>query len=675
MQEDTKNRFDEKRPFDVVRAEDFGEALYEFYEPLEKLIRRVSGVDIIGSRPVFLIGGRGTGKTMVLKFLSIDMQLKYFIKHSLNHHKLEEELSPEEMKAFLKSKSFIGIYLRFRTIEYDYMKGEVALLFIPYLSIKVAEQIFKFLNVFKSSGLISDNAEARICEYFINQVTEPKLRIEKNSFSSALRLIKEDILQKFDVIFEKSSYCSMDEIKKVMSIPVIVAKNMIFGLSDFVFGELQFLRGKNLFILLDELEYLNDYQKQCIGKLIKDSDETPVIFKVGTRYMPKILPVGESGEVLQEIHDFRAINITDALNAAHSGKKRDYCNLIKNILNKRLAKSDEFKNKGVSDIDQLFPNVSIEDEAVELVKNREKHWDKFRTFLKGTKSGENALNVIGCLKYPNNPIAEKLNMLLYYRGYEPVIIRKMCEEFEKGKNDQYLRLYQKNALNLLFQLYNDYRSEKKYVGIDVFIHLSSGIIRNAIELCNQALNTATNYGYEPAKEKPVEVDYQDMGVKHHAELQYDDITRIPGNLGMQVQDFINEIGTIFRELHLTPDLIEPEPTHFETSYSKIPSDAKSIFDAALNYSYLQKKPPMDPKLKYETKKDDFLINRVLAPYFNISYRVRGRTLISPLEIHNLILGSAQEKRKTRKDIIRQRRRKQKFEAPFQQTLIDLDEVD
>ena len=630
-------------------------------------------MDITGSRPVFLIGGRGTGKTMVLKFLSVDMQLKYFIRNSLNHDKLEGQLSPEEMKAFLRTRSFIGIYLRFRTIEYDYMKGEVAQLFIPYLSIKVAEQIFEFLNVFKCSGLVSDNVETRICEYFTNQVTEPKLRIE-NSFHSALKLIKEDILQRFEAIFEKSSYCSMDEIKKAISIPVIIAKNVIFGLSDFVFGELEFLRKKNLFILLDELEYLNDYQKQCIGKLIKDSDETSVIFKVGTRYMPKILPVGESSEVLQEPHDFRAINITDALNAAHSGKKRDYCTLIKNILNKRLAKSNEFKNKGINDMEQLFPNVSIEDEAVELVDNREKHWDKFRTFLKETKSEEKASNVIDCLKYPSNPIAEKLNMLLYYRGYEPVIIKKMCEEFEKGENDQYLLLYQKNALNLLFQLYSDYRSEKKYAGIDVFIHLSSGIIRNAIELCNQALNTANNYGYEPAKKKPVEVDYQDMGVKHHAELQYDDITRIPGNLGMQVQDFINEIGTIFRELHLAPDLIEPEPTHFETSYSKIPSDAKIVFDAALNYSYLQKKPPMDPKLKFETKKDDFLINRVLAPYFNISYRVRGRTLISPLEIHNLILGSDEEKKKTRKDIIRQRRRKEKFEAPFQKVLIDLDEV-
>jgi hypothetical protein len=672
MQEDTKNRFDEKRPFDVVRAEDFGEALFEFYEPLEKLIRRVSGVDITGSRSVFLIGGRGTGKTMVLKFLSIEMQLKDFIKNSHNHDKLKEELSLEEMEAFLRSKSFVGIYLRFRTTEYDSMKGEVALLFMPYLSIKVAEQIFKFLSIFKTSGLVSDKIETEICEYFINQIIEPKLRIE-NTFRGALKSIKEDILRRFETVFEKSSYSSIDEIKKVIGIPVIIAKNVIFGLSDFVFGELVFLRKKNLFILLDELEYLNDYQKQYIGKLMKDSDETSVIFKVGTRYMPQILPVGESGEVLQEPHDFRAINITDALNAAHSGKKRDYCTLIKNILNKRLAKSNEFKNNGINDIEQLFPNVSIEAEAVELVNNREKHWEKFMTFLKKKKSEENVLNVIDCLKYPSNPIAEKLNMLLYYRGYQPVKIRKMCEEFEK--NEQYLRLYQKNALNLLFQLYNDYRSEKEYVGIDVFIHLSSGIIRNAIELCNQALNTAYNYGYEPAIGKPVEIAYQDMGAKHHAELQYDDITRIPGNLGMQVQDFINEIGTIFRELHLNPDLIEPEPTHFETIYSKIPSDAKKVFDAALNYSYLQKKPSMDPKLKYETKKDDFLINRVLAPHFKISYRVRGRTLISPLEIHNLIVGSDEEKKKTRKDIIRQRRRKQKFEGPVQKVLIDLDEVD
>lgn len=684
MEKYIKSRFDEKRPFDVVRAEDFGGDLYEFYEPLEELIRKVSAVDITGSRPVFLIGGRGTGKTMVLKFLSLEMQLKDFIKNTLNQNKSIEELSVEEMKEFLDSKKFIGIYLHFRTTEYDSMKGEVARLFKPYLSMKIAEQILKSLKIFKSSGMISNEHEIKIAEYFIGQIKEPKPRV-KNSFDGSLKLIRENIISQLETIFEKSSYCSVDEIKRDYSIPVVISKNIIFGLSDFIFTELDFLNGKNLFILLDELEYLNDYQSRCIGQLIKDSDETSVIFKVGSRYMPKILPVGESNEVLQEPHDFRKIDITDSLNAAHSGRKKDYSRLVRKILNKRLSKSDFFKKRGITDIEQLFPNVSIEDEVLSLVKGREKHWKKFKTFLKKSKSKEEINDIINCLSYPNNPIIEKLNMLLYYRRESPQEIKKMREEYLRGENKQYAQLFQKNALNLLFQLYSDYRSEKKYVGIDVFIHLSSGIIRNAIELCNQALNTAYNYGYEPALEKPVEIVYQDMGAKHHAELQYEDITRIPGSLdldditriplGLKVQDFINEIGTIFRKLHLNRNLVEPEPTHFETTYSEIVKQAKEVFDATLNYSYLQKKPPMDPKNPYETRKDDFLINRVFAPKFEISYNVRGRTYILASQIYNLIVGNDEEKKKMRREIIRKNAKKEKPEIGIQKKLFDLDEVE
>ena len=671
MEKDIKNRFDERRPFDVIRAEDFGDELYEFYEPLQQLIRKVSGVDIPGSRPVFLIGGRGTGKTMVLKFLSFEMQLKDFIKKTLCQHKSIKELNAQEMNKFLDSEKFIGIYLHFRTTEYGPIKGEIARLFMPYLSVKVGEEIFKFLMIFKCTGLISKEHETKIVEYFVDQIKDPKPQV-KNGFEDALMLIKKNIFPQFETIFEKNSYWSIDEIKKVHPIPILIFKNIIFGLSDFIINELDFLKGKNIFILLDELEYLNEYQKGCIGQLIKDSDETSVVFKVGSRHMPGVIPVGESSEVLQEFHDFKKINIPDVLNAAHSGLKGDYNTLIKKILNIRLAKSYYFKDNNITDIEQLFPGISIEKEAINLVKDREKHWAKFKTFLKKSESNKKINEIIDCLRYPDNPIIEKLNMLLYYRRKSLAEIRKMYREYLASENEQYAQLYQKNALNLLFQLYSDYRSKKKYIGIDVFVHLSSGIIRNAIELCNQALNTAYQYGYEPASERPVEITYQDMAAKKHAELQYEDITRISENLGLKVQDFINEIGTIFREIHLNRYLVEPEPTHFETTYLNITGKAKEVFDAALNYSYLQRKPSMDPKGRYETKKDDFLINRVFAPYFEISYRVRGRTYISALQICNLITGNNKEKKKIRTEIIRENTKKEKPEIASQKTLFNLD---
>lgn len=671
MEKDLKNRFDGRKPFDVIRAEDFGEDLHEFYEPLEKLIRRVSGVDIVGSRPVFLIGGRGTGKTMVLKFLSFEMQLKHFTR-KLPVKKRSLQLSAQKIRRFLKEKKFLGIYIRFKTTEYDSMKGELTHFFKPYLSIKIAEQMFNSLKILKASSMISGDLEAKISDAFIRQVKEPKIETE-SSFDGALGLIKEKLLPLFETILEKKSFCSIAEIKENYPFPVLISKRIIFGLADFIFSELDVLRGKNLFILLDELEYLNEYQKRCIGELIKDSDETSVIFKVGSRYMPKELPVGESNEVLQEPHDFRVIYITDALNAAHSGKKTDYINLMKNILNRRLEKSSFFKKKGITSVEQLFPDLPIEKEACLLVRERKKHWSKFKNFLRQSKPEEEIAEILDHIKFPSNPIIEKLNMLLVYRGHSSKEIQRMLEEYLDGRNEIYANLFGKNALNLLFQLYNDYRSEKKYIGITVFIYLSSGIIRNAIEICNQALNTAYNFGYEPSRDKTVETAHQDIGSKTHARLQYDDMLRIPHNMGLEVRDLINQLGTIFRALHLNRYLVEPEPTHFTTVYAEIKGWAKEVFDAALKYSYLQKKPPMDPKSPDEPREDDYLINRVFAPLFKISYRVRGRTKITAPQIDSLITGDDREKKQTRRDIIRENSRKTRPKLHVlgvQKTLLD-----
>ncbi|MEL7663230.1 MAG: hypothetical protein AAGU10_03760 [Methanosarcina mazei] len=651
IKKDSKSRFNGKKPFDVVRAEDFGGDLYEFYEPFEKLIRMGSGVSITGSRPVFLVGGRGTGKTMVLKFLSLEMQLKDFIKNELASDKSIEKLDKSKVKLFLDHKEFIGVYLRFKTTEYDSIKEDTAHLFKPYLSLKIAEQIFESLKLFRFFDLLSNNDESKIVTFFINQIDE-SITLEHN-FDGVLEYIREDILRKLEVILELSSYYSLEEIKENNTVPIILSKKIIFDFADFLFSELDILRGKFLYVILDELEYLNDYQKGCIGELIKDCDETSVIFKIGTRYMPKVLPVGQGSEVLQESHDYLKINITDALNFANNSD--GYKDLVKNILNKRLEKSKDFKSAGINNIELLFPNRSIEEEALELVGNKTKHWEKFRTYLGNTTnlSTSEIEKIIGYLSYPENPLIEKLNMLLYYRGSPPLDINEMYKRYLLKENKQYSDLYQKNAFNLLFQLYNDYRIDKKYDGIDTFISLSSGIIRNVILLCNEALNTASNYGYIPNKSEPVGVVYQDFGAKNYSKLQYESITQIPDNKGLKVQSFVNEIGTILRELHLDQNLVEPEPTHFETIYSELSEEAKDIFDAALNYSFIQKKNSMATKNKNEAKKDDFLINRIFAPHFKISYRLRGRTYIDPNRISSLILENNEKKKLIRKDIVQQ----------------------
>ena len=158
------------------------------------------------------------------------------------------------------------------------------------------------------------------------------------SVEDAIENIQRTIIPLIETIEQKYAYYSIDEIKKKYEIPIILHKRIVFDLPDLIFSEVSLLKGKKLFVLLDELEYLDDYKARCIGELMKSSDETVVIFKVGSRYMRNTVPVGQSSEVLQESHDFNIIRITDALNQAHSGGKDNYSNLINRLTKQTLGK-------------------------------------------------------------------------------------------------------------------------------------------------------------------------------------------------------------------------------------------------------------------------------------------------------------------------------------------------
>jgi hypothetical protein len=184
-------------------------------------------------------------------------------------------------------------------------------------------------------------------------------------------------------------------------------------------------------------------------------------------------------------------------------------------------------------------------------------------------------------------------------------------------------------------------------------------VRHAIELCNQALNFAYFYDFDPTKQKAVKIVYQDMAAKKIAEEKYDDISGIHKNRGYKVQNFIEDFGTIFHELHLNPNVIEPEPTHFEIKYSEITGEAKNIFDTALEHSYLQEKDGMSPD-RNEVTLNDYVINRIFAPKFGISYRTRGRTFVTSAQIIKLIDSDPDKRKEIRKEIITKNSKKEKM---------------
>jgi len=123
-----------KNPFEVIRTEEFNND----YELITTLFQEPSEFDkILGRGNVIMEGARGSGKTMILKYLSIEAQIA--------------ELERESKTPSSYDKNFVGVYLRIDAgpfkpfINDPKRKEEMEVLFAHYFNMLVCERIFKSL--------------------------------------------------------------------------------------------------------------------------------------------------------------------------------------------------------------------------------------------------------------------------------------------------------------------------------------------------------------------------------------------------------------------------------------------------------------------------------------------------------------------------------------------------
>jgi hypothetical protein len=92
-------------------------------------------------------------------------------------------------------------------------------------------------------------------------------------------------------------------------------------------------------------------------------------------------------------------------------------------------------------------------------------------------------------------------------------------------------------------------------------------------------------------------------------------------------------------------LREPEITYFCIDTTSLSEEARKILKTAVQWSVFQQKKSMKGKLPTDPLLDVYAINHILAPYFGISYRLRGRIRqFKKEEIEILIFGNDKEKK-------------------------------
>jgi len=658
-----------KNPFAEFNASHMDiEELFKFWiKPSPIFEIQAMGIDLTGHTPVVFMGGRGTGKTMTLKYLSYEFQIKEFlIDHNTD--------SPIKIDSFWNDHSYIGIYHRFdgpclsSFARKNVSEEQWGIIFVQYLELVIGQRIIESIINLKENGVLTltTSDEHTITNQLYYLLYSKTVQNDDSNLKFILDEMQKSVNGIFDFIYE----APLIDSPKFAQRPLYHQNRLIHGISRIFVDHIDQLKNKKFIILLDEYENLMKFQQKIINTSIKHVT-SPVTYRIGMRLNGfKTVDTLNSGEFLTEDMDYRKILFEDVM---YSNDLK-YKQFLKDIANKRLQNFQEYQSNGLVDIEQILGDLSPVQEACLVVYEKiifdstipVDKYIQFRHILKikqeldkiSSLHTKDKSSILKSLIFPQNPLVEMVNLLLIRRGEIDIdeIIR-IFNDYKTNQRDslrykKFVELYTKNEVALLFQLISIYRPTRKmYAGFDTFVRLSSGITRNFLELCYQSFNNMLFYNQEELlKTKFIPFKLQTNAAKTRAEKVLKTVEVIP-EYGNEIQNLVLTMGKIFASNYFDPRISEPEITYFEVNKSELSKDAIKTLNSAVQWSVFQEKPPMKGRTITESYLNVYVMNHILAPYFIISYSTRGRLRrFEKGEIEGILFGED----KQREEIVRNR---------------------
>jgi Cdc6-like AAA superfamily ATPase len=629
--------------------------------PLSDLI--LFGSELISSPPIFFMGGRGCGKTMILKYMSNEIQIK---KAS------SEGILPKD---FLSNLHFIGIYNRFDGPslsifqQRDINEIEWETIFKHYFEIVICKKYIQMLQNFNTVNSLD-----------LDKTGNKKLigDLEKHIFGSTTSEIQtfENLIDKLELlskaVFNFINHAPFEKKPKFKSDIIFSSGSLIFGIPTLIANNIPAFRKKKFVILLDEYENASKQQQLIINTLIKHV-QPPVTFLIGTRFHGiKTFDTMNKDEFLMEDADYRTISFEEVIS------DKIYSDFLRDIATKRLEKLEIGKENEPLSIEKILGYYSPEDEARKIIYGKwffvpqkenfeiykqKKHVVKLREILILENRKFDPLKVDEIIKNlicEQNPLIDILSIVMLSRGKNSLEdLQQMTQVFLRGeKNDPhykiYENLYNKNKFALIFKLLSYYPpTQKEYAGFRVFAMLSSGLIRNFIELCYQSFKNESFFSSDSVLKKGyIDFELQTKAANIRSEKFFNTIENIP-EYGNEIKSLVQSLGAIFSSWYSDPRLSEPEITYFVVDKTTLSQNVKNVIDKAVQWSILQEKEPMKGKKPGDPLLDVYVLNHILAPKFSISYRSRGRIpqfFANDLEL--LIFGDDNKKTETRNKLMR-----------------------
>lgn len=605
-------------PFNITKAVDYSdEEINKYWVDIPNGNGFIDILKPSSPMPMFILGGKGSGKTHIMRYFSYNLQkIRY----------------GENLLKQIQKDKYIGIFLRCGGLNSSKFSGNNE-------KPEAWKNIFAyFLELWFAQLLASIVIE--IIEAYPEQVKP----FEKNVCLLLNDLFDTETDQTFETLQQFNTYLqklhkevdfevnnSVITGMKISDIKIMTSPGkLIFGFPRLLEKHIPFLKDVQFIYLIDEFENLTEYQQQYINTLIRER-ETPVSFRVGSRwYGIKTVKTNSGDEELKVGSEYEKYIIDNLLRTGEG-----YENFAREICVSRLKQAG-FDIEDHSELNSFFEEFNIES-FFKRLKNKEPSIGKSYLFslekkLTSRKIPQKTIGrILNNLKFDKNPLLERTNVFLLYRHWKAgddleqaaLQISRDCQKFVKtdDKTSSHYKVLDKFRNDLIDQLHRESRESLSYSGIDKLIKMSSGIPRHLLIMLKHIYRWSIYNGEQPFENSNISENAQQKGVVDASSWFLED-ARASGEDGKLMSSSIKRIGQYLQEIRFSDTPSECSLSSFSIKLMDIDENINKTLEYLEQYSYLIRIRTARDK-NSAVQRVGYQINGLLAPQWELPIYRRG----------------------------------------------------
>jgi hypothetical protein len=560
--------------------------------------------ELLTNRPCVLIGGRGTGKTTVLRCLAARQR--------------EHADTPNNPK-------YIGFYHCINTNRVAALKGSETTeehwskLFTHYFNLEIGEQVFRYLV--EETAFASVELTPNDCSLLAEAFSLPPCE-------SAAALLQATIRARIKLSKDVNSIAD--------GLPGNLSSSMALDTAFECLASKSRFENTSFFVVLDEYENFLDYQQRIVNGFIKHA-RTSYTYKIGVRELGwRVRSTTNEHEQLISPADYVRIDIAERL------PPPEFSVFASRVCGERLKHAESLTSLSIR---EMFPELSPDSEGALLGAGERA--DRIRS--QNPTAGMQSLSDL-----------ETCFVAYWAESKEWTIEDVLSEREELGA--AWTTRFETYKTPLLFTLRRGKPGIRKYYcGWETLVHISGSNIRYLLELVERSLLVHLESSPTLPLDSPVSAASQTraaqaVGKKNLSELEGLTVE------GARLVKLLLGLGRVFGILAEQPEGHTPEVTQFTLEESS--PEVDQLLAAAVMHLALIRYSGSKPQGLGETKDYDYCVHPIFAPFFAFSHRRKRKLKLKPIQISGILT----KPKDTIREIIKEQGRQEVAEMPDQLAL-------